>query len=101
MESKLIESKLFDKIILENMPDPVQAKESIWIPHILNTFQADKNTIIIGHSSGAEAVMRLLETNKLLGAVLVSACHTDLGAASETISGYYNRLVTIIIIILS
>ena len=35
--------------------------------------------------------MRCLETNKLYGAVLVSACHTDLGMPSETISGYYSR----------
>jgi predicted alpha/beta hydrolase family esterase len=35
--------------------------------------------------------MRLLENNKLLGSFLVCACHTDLGCASETIAGYYNR----------
>ena len=35
--------------------------------------------------------MRYLETYKLKGLILVSACHTDLGVASETISGYYSR----------
>ena len=34
-------------------------------------------------SSGAVAAMRLLEKTPLLGAVLVSACHTDLGDAGE------------------
>ncbi len=33
--------------------------------------------------------MRLLEDQPLLGAVLVSSCHTDLGDANERASGYY------------
>ena len=35
--------------------------------------------------------MRYLETDRILGLVLVSACHTDLGMESERISGYYSR----------
>jgi len=35
--------------------------------------------------------MRLLENTKLLGVILVSACHTDLGDANERASGYYAR----------
>ena len=88
MQDKLLESKLFSDVILEVMPDPIEAKESVWVPHVLNAFRADDATIIIGHSSGAEACMRLLEKQKLFGAVLVSACHTDLGMPSEAISGY-------------
>ena len=33
--------------------------------------------------------MRLLEEHELAGALLVSACHTDLGMASEQAAGYY------------
>ena len=33
--------------------------------------------------------LRLLETTKVKGAVLVSACHTDLGIKNERKSGYY------------
>ena len=90
-QDKLLASGLFSEVILEVMPDPYEAKESIWIPHLLPKHRADKDTIIFGHSSGAEACMRLLETNRLAGAVLVAACHTDLGEPSETISGYYSR----------
>merc|ERR1712113_300867 len=32
-----------------------------------------------------------LESHRLRGAVLVSACHTDLGDENEAASGYYNR----------
>ena len=61
------------------MPDPNDAKESIWIPFIIETLNCDASTIIFGHSSGAEAAMRLLENHKVKGCILVSACHTDLG----------------------
>jgi predicted alpha/beta hydrolase family esterase len=79
------------EVILRNMPDPAHARSQFWIPFLLNECGVDENTIIIGHSSGAEACMRLLEEHKLLGCVLVSACYTDLGLPSEAISGYYNK----------
>jgi hypothetical protein len=49
-----------------------------------------EGSIVIGHSSGAVAALRLLEENKLLGAILVSACYTDLGDENEKRSGYYS-----------
>jgi predicted alpha/beta hydrolase family esterase len=53
-EDKLSQrSDLFEAVVLRNMPDPVKARESIWIPFLLNECQCDENTIIIGHSSGA------------------------------------------------
>lgn len=73
------------------MPDPYEAKEHIWMPFIEDVLGVDENTIVIGHSSGAEAAMRLLEKRKALGLVLVCACHTDLGEESERISNYYSR----------
>jgi uncharacterized protein len=91
MERKLTDSSAFSEVILRDMPDPVEAKERVWIPFIINELKADENTILIGHSSGAVAAMRLLEQHKLKGCVLVSACHTDLGCESERIAGYYSR----------
>jgi len=76
---------------VRSMPDPDEAKREIWLPFILNELGADENTVLIGHSSGAVAAMRLLEDHKLKGAVLVSGCHTDLGTESEAISNYYPR----------
>jgi hypothetical protein len=54
---------------LQTMPDPsspflrpspkiVVASESIWLPFMQDTLRCDENTIVIGHSSGAEAAMR-------------------------------------------
>ncbi|XP_025082425.1 putative hydrolase RBBP9 isoform X2 [Pomacea canaliculata] len=80
------------KSILRNMPDPITARESVWLPFMQDELGCDENTIIVGHSSGAEAAMRYTETHKVKGIVLVSACVTDLGDANERASGYYNRL---------
>ncbi|EKX49876.1 hypothetical protein GUITHDRAFT_161960, partial [Guillardia theta CCMP2712] len=76
---------------MKDMPDPFEAKERIWLPFMKNELGADENSIIVGHSSGAEAAMRFIEEHRVRGVVLVAACHTDLGLPSEAISGYYNR----------
>lgn len=84
--------KLGFKVRLENFPDPYEAKEVVWIPFIHDELaDGSENVILIGHSSGAEASMRYLEKYKAVGVILVSACWTDLGEPSETISGYYAR----------
>mmetsp|Transcript_32922 Transcript_32922/g.61233 ORF Transcript_32922/g.61233 Transcript_32922/m.61233 type:complete len:237 (-) Transcript_32922:338-1048(-) len=87
---KALKDKGYD-VALENMPDPNRARESIWLPFIEEKLKADANTILVGHSSGAEAGMRYAETRKLKGLVLVSACYTDLGVENERQAGYYNR----------
>ncbi|XP_069121712.1 serine hydrolase RBBP9-like [Argopecten irradians] len=76
---------------LRNMPNPITAREEIWIPFMRDTMSCDEQTIIIGHSSGAEAAMRFAEKYKVKGIILVSACVTDLGDENERESGYYNR----------
>ena len=52
MEDELSESQLFREVVLRNMPDPYEAKESIWIPFNDDILKVDENTIVIGHSSG-------------------------------------------------
>jgi hypothetical protein len=46
------------EVIVPNMPDPMEAKETIWIP-FLKEIGVDEHTLIIGHSSGAVCGMRL------------------------------------------
>ncbi len=79
------------KAVLKNMPDPVLARESIWIPFMHDRLKCDENTIIIGHSSGAIAAMRYAETFKVRGIILVSAYLTDLDDETEKASGYFDR----------
>lgn len=78
------------KVISQNFPDPIKAREKNWLPFI-KKLGADENTILIGHSSGAVAALRYAEKNKILGSVLVSASYTDLGMESEKVSGYFNH----------
>src|SRR5689334_4808471 len=75
-------------VINQTFPDNVKARASVWLPH-LELLDADEDTILVGHSSGAVAAMRYAETHRLLGSILVSVCHTDLGDAGEAASGYY------------
>lgn len=82
--------KLDIKVVSPTMPDNVEAKASVWLPYMHDVLRCDENTIIVGHSSGAVAAMRYAENYKLFGSVLVGACYTDLGYASEKLSGYYD-----------
>lgn len=77
-------------VVAEDMPDPIDAHMNIWLPHIAEHFHADEQTVIIGHSSGAVATLRYLETHSLAGAVLVGCNHTDLGDEMEKASGYFD-----------
>lgn len=79
------------KVILQDMPDPHGARESQWVPFIRNVLQFDEKTILIGHSSGCAAIMRILEKDKVRGAILVAAAYTDLGDENERASEYFNR----------
>jgi predicted alpha/beta hydrolase family esterase len=90
LAERLVASNRFSEVACQTMPDPHAAKRKIWLPFMLSTLGcADPSTIVVGHSSGAVAALRLLEDNKLAGAVLVSSCHTDLGDAGEQAAGYY------------
>eukprot|EP00965_Chrysotila_dentata_P198492 6178818-Pleurochrysis_carterae.AAC.3 len=88
LHDRLVAKRCFDQVILRDMPDPDGAKRSIWLPFLLS-LGAASDTVLVGHSSGAVATMRLLENHRLHGAVIVSGCHTDLGYASEAAAGYY------------
>lgn len=81
--------KLGIEVVNKQFPDAVLARKEFWLPFI-KELGADKDTILIGHSSGAVASMRYAETNKILGSILVGVCHTDLGYETEKQSGYYD-----------
>ena len=46
-------------------PETYFAYAHIWLPFLKDTLQADENTLLIGHSSGAVAAMRFAEKYKI------------------------------------
>jgi hypothetical protein len=50
-----------------NMPDPVGARESVWLPFMRQELHVGPDTVVIGHSSGAAAAMRFCETDRVAG----------------------------------
>jgi len=82
--------KLGLEVVAENMPDPALARKKYWLPFIKEKLSTD-DSILIGHSSGAVAILRYLEGNKAKLAILVGVCYTDLGDEDEKKSGYYDE----------
>ena len=74
---------------LENMPDPVTARKSVWLPFMKEQLGVGPDTVVIGHSSGAAAAVRFAETEQVAALVLVGAYTSDLGDATERASGYF------------
>ena len=83
--------KLGLDVIAKNMPDPDLARKQFWLPFIEEHVKNESNSILVGHSSGAVAILRYLEENKAGGTVLVGASHTDLNDKKEKISGYFDE----------
>lgn len=73
-----------------DFPEPQHAQASVWLSFLKDKLHVDKDTVLVGHSSGAVAAMRFAEQHKICGSVLVSACYTDLGDPNEKASGYFN-----------
>lgn len=78
-------------VVAAEFPDPDLARSSIWLPFLIDELKVDADTILIGHSSGAIAALRLAEKQKILASVLVGAYHTDLGMEKEKLSGYFDK----------
>ncbi|MEQ1790620.1 MAG: alpha/beta hydrolase [Rickettsiales bacterium] len=78
-------------VISKEFPDNDLARASYWIPFLLDELKADENTILVGHSSGAIAAMRVAERQPILGSILVGAYHTDLNMDKEKQSGYFDK----------
>jgi len=83
--------KIGFEVVAENMPDADLARKQYWLPFIKKKVKDSNDAILIGHSSGAVAILRYLEENKAEGAVLIGVCHTDLGDEKEKVSGYFDE----------
>mmetsp|Transcript_32486 Transcript_32486/g.73637 ORF Transcript_32486/g.73637 Transcript_32486/m.73637 type:complete len:342 (+) Transcript_32486:99-1124(+) len=89
LEEQLCKEGLFEEVLCRDFPDPYDARRSIWLPFLRDELRVGPDTVLVGHSSGAEAAMRFAEENPVGGLVLVAACHSDLGDDGERASGYY------------
>jgi len=78
------------EVVAVQFPDSILARESYWIP-FLEKLNADHETILVGHSSGAIAAMRYAENHTILGSVLVGTYYTDMGLEMEKKSEYFGR----------
>ena len=78
-------------LTLRDFPDPHQCRESIWLPFVRDELNADENSILIGHSSGAVACARYAEKYKVKGICVVAGYDDDLGDEAEKASGYFDR----------
>ncbi|MGI9282894.1 MAG: RBBP9/YdeN family alpha/beta hydrolase [Endozoicomonas sp.] len=78
-------------VVRKTLPDNQVAHESVWIPFIRDQLGASKDSILVGHSSGAIAAMRYAEQYPLAGMVLVSAYVSDLGEPNEKAGGWFDR----------
>lgn len=78
------------RVIAKDYPDAYLCRAEYWLP-FLKELGADKQTILIGHSTGAIAAMRFAEENKLLGSILVGSYYTDLEDPEEKASGYFDH----------
>jgi uncharacterized protein len=79
-------------VVCEDFPDPFMARRSVWIAHIRTLAQGSPNVVLVGHSSGAQAVLRYAELYPIHAGVLVAATYSDLGDPGEKASGYYPRM---------
>jgi len=89
LRERLLGEGMFDEVVCRDFPDPDDARREVWLPFMRDELRVDTDTVLVGHSSGAEAAMRLAEESPIGGLVLVSACHSDLGDEGERASGYY------------
>ena len=78
-------------VVATEFPDNQLARAQYWLPFLKEQLAADEHTILIGHSSGAIAAMRLAEQQKILGVVLVGCYHTHLNMETEKQSGYFDQ----------
>ncbi|CAG8534557.1 9149_t:CDS:2 [Paraglomus occultum] len=78
-------------VVLRQFPDFYVGRENIWLPFLEKTLNAGAEHVLIGHSTGAVAALRYLESHRVLGVALASAYHTHLDDPNERESGYFSR----------
>jgi predicted alpha/beta hydrolase family esterase len=76
--------------VAPDLPDAQLARKQFWFPYFTNVLKLGPDDIVVGHSSGALAILKYAEDHKLGGSVLVGVYYTDLGYEDERTSGYFD-----------
>eukprot|EP00740_Mantoniella_antarctica_P007866 CAMPEP_0181355032 /NCGR_PEP_ID=MMETSP1106-20121128/3678_1 /TAXON_ID=81844 /ORGANISM="Mantoniella antarctica, Strain SL-175" /LENGTH=162 /DNA_ID=CAMNT_0023467735 /DNA_START=89 /DNA_END=578 /DNA_ORIENTATION=+ len=77
---------------MKNMPDPHVCREKVWMPFIANELGgSNPECVVVGHSSGAVAALRLAERQKLKGIIKWLGMTPTWYDANERASGYFDR----------
>jgi len=82
--------KIGIECIAPDLPDAELARRQFWFPYFSDTLHLGPNDVVVGHSSGALAILNYAEDHKLGASVLVGVYHTDLGYEDEKNSGYFD-----------
>lgn len=73
-----------------DLPDAELARSKFWLPYFKDVLKIGPNDLVIGHSSGALAILKYAEENKIGASILVGTYYTDLGYEDERTSGYFD-----------
>jgi predicted alpha/beta hydrolase family esterase len=76
--------------VAPDLPDAQLARKQFWFPYFTDELKLGSNDIVVGHSSGALAILKYAEEHRLAGSVLVGTYYTDLGYEDERTSGYFD-----------
>jgi predicted alpha/beta hydrolase family esterase len=76
--------------IAPDLPDATLARRKYWFPYFNEVLKLGPDDIVVGHSSGALAILKYAEDNKIGASVLIGAYYTDLGYEDERTSGYFD-----------
>ena len=82
--------KLGHRVDAPDLPDPVQARSKYWLPYFKDVLKIGPDDIVVGHSSGALAILKYAVENQIGASVLVGTYYTDLGYDDEKASGYFD-----------
>lgn len=73
-----------------DLPDAMLARSKYWLPYFRDVLRLGQDDLIVGHSSGALAILKYAEENTIGASILVGTYYTDLSYEDERTSGYFD-----------
>jgi len=76
--------------VAPDLPDNILSRSKYWFPYFTDVLMLGEDDLVIGHSSGALAILKYAEAHKIGASILVGIYYTDLGYEDERTSGYFD-----------